>query len=211
MGAVWHEQDPGRWQQEQQVARRLLSNVRPKLRDGVAEIQGVVTVENDDYGHVYGKFGITVQYPDGFTQPGPDNVPNVYLRDPPEFWETGNDSHIESDWRLCLCVASEMAIDFSQPEALDELIGVVKLFLFKEFRYQKELLRHRQFGDPAPEWLGDDRAHGATGVLDAIEDAGVVPGKDDPCPCGQGRLFRACHRPAFLERRKKRSERSRSA
>ena len=187
----WYEHDRERWGRELTIARRLMTHVRGNVIDGIADIEGTVSVTSE-HGHEYGPFDVTIRYPREFTRPG--HVPDVYLRSHRQQWRAGRDSHIEEDWRLCLFVSIEAQIDFSDSGSLAELIAVARVFLFKEYVYQKALFRHLHLGGPPAVWPGQDRPHGLTGIREAIEAVGM-PRRNAACPCGSGNQFKRCHGP----------------
>jgi uncharacterized protein YecA (UPF0149 family) len=56
--------------------------------------------------------------------------------------------------------------------------------------FQSALRRQAATGRLA-EWPGPERSHGVAGIAEAVEDKGRV-GRNEPCPCGSGRKFKAC-------------------
>src|SRR5208283_5972910 len=97
--------------------------------------------------------------------------PSVYLVSHRDRWKNGGDSHIESDWKLCLFVPGESGIDFSQADSLNDLFAVIHTFLFKQRVYQRRLVR-AQLDGSIPKWPGEYRSHGIQGMREAIRDMG---------------------------------------
>jgi hypothetical protein len=185
----WHEANPDRWQKEQAVAADLLDDVEAGVDgDGAAYVHGVFGVYSA-HGHLYESVKLRVVYPTTF--PARNQPPTVYLESHRDRWKNGGNSHIESDWRLCLFVPGESGIDFSKDDSLNCLFAVIHTFLVKQRIYQRRLVRAQLDGSIA-EWPGEDRSHGTQGIREAIRDMGGV-GRNDPCPCGGGKKFKHCH------------------
>ena len=189
----WHEANPGRWQQEQAVAANLLGNADAGIdSEGTAFVCGTFGVYSE-HGHLYESVKLRIVYPPNY--PARNCPPSVYLASHRDRWKNGGDSHIESDWKLCLFVPGESGIDFSQDGSLNDLFAVIHTFLFKQRVYQRRLLR-AQLDGSIPEWPGEYRSHGIQGMREAIRDMGGV-GRNDPCPCGSGLKFKKCHMPVL--------------
>lgn len=137
---------------------------------------------------VYETVRIRVVYPATF--PIRNQSPVVYLESHRDRWKNVANSHIESDWKLCLFVPGESGIDFAEDDALKKLFGVIHTFLLKERIYQRRLAKAQRTGEIA-EWPGPDRSHGVEGIREAIRDMGRA-GRNDPCPCGSGLKFKKC-------------------
>src|SRR5262249_33080522 len=95
-----------------------------------------------------------------------------------------------SDWSLCLFVPGESGIDFGRHDSLNDLFAVAQTFLFKEYLYQQALAREAVTGERAV-WPGEARSHGLAGIAEAVRAKGWV-GRNEPCPCGSGKKFKAC-------------------
>lgn len=185
----WHEAMPQRWKQEQSIASTLLNEFEAGIDSaGSAFVRGLFNVVSE-HGHVYETVKLRITYPPTF--PARNQPPSVYLESHRDSWEKGGDSHIESDWRLCLFVPSESGIDFGVAGSLNGLLAVTHTFLFKQRIYQHRLVCSRLDGKKA-EWPGEDRSHGLQGIREAVQDAGGI-GRNDPCPCGSGKKFKRCH------------------
>ena len=117
--------------------------------------------------------------------------PSVYLESHHDRWKNTFNSHIESNWKLCLFVPGESGIVFADPASLKDLFAVIHTFLFKQRIYQRRLAKTYITGGEA-EWPGEDRSHGEEGIREAIQAIGSV-GRNDPCPCGNGLKYKKCH------------------
>lgn len=185
----WHEAMPQRWNQEQSIALTLLEDFESGIDGtGCAFVRGMFNVVSE-HGHVYESVKLRITYPPNF--PARNQPPSVFLESQRDSWEKGGNSHIESDWRLCLFVPCESGIDFSEATSLNDLLAVTHTFLFKQRIYQRRLVRSRLDGTKA-RWPGEDRSHGLEGMREAVQDAGGI-GRNDPCPCGSGKKFKRCH------------------
>jgi hypothetical protein len=105
-------------------------------------------------------------------------------------WRKGGDTHINTDWSLCLYVPGESGIDFGRADSLNDLFAVAQTFLFKEHLYQQSLVKEEFTGVKAV-WPGEARAHGTAGIAEAVGEKGRV-GRNEPCPCGSGKKFKVC-------------------
>jgi hypothetical protein len=185
----WHEALPQRWTQEQSIAAGLLQEFEAGIDgNGCSFIRGAFSVISE-HGHVYETVRLRLVYPPTF--PARNQSPLVYLESHRDRWVNRGDSHIESDWRLCLFVPSESGIVFDDPTSLNDLFAVIHTFLFKQRIYQRRLLQS-QLKEGKAKWPGEDRSHGLQGIREAVRDSGGV-GRNDPCPCGSGRKFKHCH------------------
>lgn len=185
----WHEADPGRWKHEQAVAAALLDDLEVGIDShGTAFLRGTFRIYSE-HGHLYESAKLRIDYPPSF--PARNQPPSVYLESHRDRWKNGGDSHIETDWKLCLFVPGESRIDFSQRGSLNDLFAVIHTFLFKQRIYQRRLAKS-QFDGSKPEWPGEDRSHGIQGIREATRDMGGV-GRNAPCPCGSGKKFKHCH------------------
>lgn len=185
----WYEVRPSRWQREQQFAAATLDNFEAAIDDeGHACFLGDLEVCSE-HGHVYESVRLRFVYPAAF--PASNLPPSVYLESHRNRWKNTVDSHIESDWKLCLFVPGESRIDFAEDESLQKLLAVVHTFLLKERIYQRRLAIE-QFRGSVAKWPGQDRSHGLQGIREAIRDMGGL-GRNDLCPCGSGEKFKKCH------------------
>ncbi len=185
---LWHERDSDRWQAEQRLGRQFLNDFQSGVGGGgVAYMQGVFHVRSQ-HGHRYDSVTLRVEYPPRFPDRG--TTPKVILLSHRDRWRKGGDSHINSDWSLCLFVPGESGIDFTEAESLDALFAVLQTFLFKEHLYQQALVRGNLTGEEAV-WPGKTRGHGTTGIAEAVRDKGGMR-RNEPCPCGSGQKFKAC-------------------
>lgn len=151
----WYARSPARWQGEQQIAAKHLKDCRAGFDDqGQAVISGFLPIMSE-HGHEYGVFGIRIVYPQAF--PGQCCGPSAYLDSHRGQWTNMGESHIESDWRLCLYVPGESEIDFRREDALEDFLACLRTFLFKERIYQRDLLRKQLTGERA-EWPGPFRS-----------------------------------------------------
>jgi hypothetical protein len=184
----WYERDSARWQAEQRMGSQILDDFRSGIgNDGLAFLEGVFHVRSQR-GHYYDSVKLRVEYPPIFPERG--TVPKVILLSHRDRWKHGGDSHINSDWSLCLFVPGESGIDFGHNNSLNDLFAVVQTFLFKEFLYQRDLKREDLTGVKAV-WPGEARAHGLAGIAEAVRDKGKV-GRNEPCLCGSGKKFKVC-------------------
>jgi hypothetical protein len=183
----WYEATPSRWRAEQELAQRVLEKVEAGIDDqGRAFLRGTIRILSR-HGHKYTACKIRIVYPQGFPERG--RVPAVYLESHRN-WCKGPDAHIEEDWKLCLFVPGEVGIDFSSPNPLGDLIQCLRIFLFKEYLYQKDLISGLVTRTPAV-WPGQARSHGIEGIHEAVRERGRW-GRNEPCPCGSGRKFKRC-------------------
>lgn len=164
-----------------EVEARIESNGRAFLR-------GIVRVLSS-HGHEYGAFQVRIVYPAKFPERG--RVPAVYLESH-RHWQQGGDSHLEEDWKLCLFVPGEADIDWTRTDSLRTLIASLRVFLFKEYRYQKDLAQWRVLRTGRqPQWLGPARPHGIAGIREVVRERGGW-GRNAPCPCGSGAKYKHC-------------------
>jgi hypothetical protein len=185
----WYNDNPQRWLREQEIAAEILTDFEPSIDgNGNATFHGDLELCSE-HGHVYESVRISVVYPSTF--PARNQPPSVYLESHRNRWKNVADSHIESDWKLCLFVPGESGIAFADGDSLKKLLGVIHTFLLKERIYQRRLAKAQRTGEIA-EWPGPDRTHGLEGIREAIRDMGRV-GRNDPCPCGSGLKFKKCH------------------
>lgn len=185
----WFEEQPHRWKSEQSIANRLLTNAEAGIgEDGHAFIDGGFSFDSE-CGHRSDDFQLKIVYPDNF--PKRKGRPDVYLQSHRKKWQNGRDSHIESNWRLCLGVAHDSTIDFENERSLEQLLGDVATFLVREEVYQRTLIEELRTGTPA-KWPGPDRSHDVRGLVESIEEQGE-PGRNDPCVCGSGKKYKNCH------------------
>lgn len=185
---TWHEKNSARWQREQELAAATLSEFKAGIDDGKAYFCGGLDLCSE-HGHVYDTARIRIVYP--LTFPARNQPPSVYLESHRDRWRKGGDSHIESDWKLCLFVPGESRIKFGDDHSVRDLLGVVHTFLLKERIYQRRLVEAEIRGGVA-EWPGADRSHGEQGIREAVREMGRV-GRNAPCPCGSGLKFKKCH------------------
>lgn len=184
----WHERNPARWKAEQRSGNQILDDLRSGIGDGgVAYLEGVFHVKSR-HGHRYESVKLRVEYPPTFPERG--TTPRVVLLSHRNRWQKGGDSHINSDWSLCLFVPGESGIDFGRADSLNALFAVAQTFLFKEHLYQQALVREAVSGERAL-WPGEARAHGMAGIAEVVRDRGRV-GRNEPCPCGSGKKFKVC-------------------
>lgn len=185
----WHDDNPLRWQREQQTAATMLDDFEAGVdQEGRASFRGCLELCSE-HGHVYESVRLRFVYPPTF--PARNQPPSVYLESHRDQWKKGGDSHIESDWKLCLFVPGESGIDFTEHDSLKKLLGVVHTFLLKERIYQRRYAMAELRGGVV-QWPGPDRSHGLQGIREAIRDMGGI-GRNDPCPCGSGKKFKKCH------------------
>ena len=194
---TWHAKDPARWGMEQELSRRFMKGVESGVAsDGGAWIRGIYDLCSK-HGHVYDRFVIRIAYPDAF--PDHQQHPSFYLESHRQCgngrpcWRTGRDSHLEHDWRMCLCIPYESGIDCTQSVSLVSLFEHLHTFLFRQRLYQRQWAMEELTGQP-PKWPGPDRAHGDEGLAEVVREHGA-PLPNDPCVCGSGRPYkRCCHR-----------------
>ena len=171
----------------QELAQRVLEKGEAGIGDqGRAFLLGTMRIISR-HGHEYMACKIRIVYPQGFPERG--RVPAVYLESHRN-WCKGPDAHIEDDWKLCLFVPGEAGIDFSSPNSLGELIQCLRVFLFKEYLYQKDLISGLLTRTPAV-WPSHARSHGIAGIYEAVRERGRW-GRNEPCPCGSGKKFKRC-------------------
>jgi hypothetical protein len=156
----WYEAMPSRWWAEQEFAQRVLEEVEAGIDDqGRAFLLGTMRILSQ-HGHEYTACKIHIVYPQGFPERG--RVPAVYLESHRNWWK-GPDAYIEEDWKLCLFLPGEVRIDFSSPDSLGEFIQCLRVFLFKEYLYQRDLISGLLTGALAV-WPGQARSHGIAGI-----------------------------------------------
>ena len=185
----WHNSNPDRWKQEQRIASELLADFEAGIDSNqTAFIRGIFGVYSE-HGHLYESATLRIEYPETF--PNRNQPPSVYLESHRDRWRNTEDSHIESDWRLCLFVPGESGINFAATNSLNDLFAVIHTFLFKQRIYQKRLARVQITGGVA-RWPGEARSHGERGIREVIQAMGGV-GRNDPCPCGSEQKYKKCH------------------
>lgn len=185
----WHDANPDRWKQEQDIASQLLDDFQAGIDSNqTAYIRGTLGIYSE-HGHLYESVMLRIEYPNTF--PARNQPPLVYLESHRDRWQNTEDSHIESTWKLCLFVPGESEIDFASPISLNDLFAVLHTFLFKQRIYQKRLATTLITGGLA-QWPGEDRSHGQKGIREAIQAMGGV-GRNDFCPCGSGLKYKKCH------------------
>ena len=186
---LWTEHHPARWQEEQRLARELLSCVQTGSKGDRVFIEGTFSLRlNCD--HELDQFRLRLEYPISF--PKKYVHPLVYLVSHHDLWRAGYDSHIEYTWRLCLYVPLESGLDFRREDELSRLFEHIQSFLFRERMYQRDL-RVQLAGGPRAAWPGPDRSHGDEGLIEAIQALGGIP-KNGPCICGSGKKYKSCCR-----------------
>jgi hypothetical protein len=185
----WHECNLSRWQREKAIASKLLNTFESGIdEEGRAFFTGVFHIYSQ-HGHLYESVKLRFVYPPTFPKRG--QPPEVYLESHQGRWEKSSNSHIESDWRLCLFVPGESGIDFTNPDSLNDLFAVLHTYLVKQRIFQRRLVRQRLTGEPAY-WPGEERSHGIDGIREAIGAMGKI-GRNAPCPCGSGKKYKRCH------------------
>jgi SEC-C motif len=185
---AWHQRKAERWEAEQRIGQQILDGCRSGVsEDALAILEGVFHVRSH-HGHRYESVTIRVEYPASFPDRG--TSPKVVLMSHRDRWQRTGDSHINSDWSLCLFVPGECGINFGQSTSLNDLFAVLHTFLFKEHLYQQALSKEALTGEKAV-WPGEARSHGLAGIAEAIRDKGRV-GRNEPCPCGSGKKFKVC-------------------
>lgn len=180
--------DPGRWVVENAIASEYLFH--PRFGTDVLN-QLFLTAFlrwRSHYGSYSEWFSVRIVYPTGFPDRG--ITPRVYLMSHRDRWLCGHDSHIEPNFRLCLFVPADSPIDFTKADSLLELLATTITFLCKEIIYQRDLRSQLKAG-PKAIWPGEDRAHGAAGLVQSIRDRGGIR-FEEPCVCGSGREYNAC-------------------
>lgn len=184
----WHQNNPKRWEAEQRLARQVLDDCECAISEqGIAFVEGVFQIRSE-HGHIYDSVALRIEYPRSF--PHRNLPPKVFLLSHRDRWQTGADAHIYSDWSLCLFVSGDSKIEFNRNDSLNALFGVLRTFLFKEWRFQKDLARQQVTGERAI-WPGEARSHGFAGIAEAAYEMGKIS-RNDPCPCGSGKKFKAC-------------------
>jgi hypothetical protein len=188
---AWWAKSPRRWYTEQHIAKQLLREFRCGIEKGkYACIEGVLDLKSQS-GHVYDSVKVRLEYPYRF--PRRNQPPNVVVLSHRDKWKPSLDAHMFSDWSLCLFVPFESKIDFRRDDSLNALIAVMRTFLFKEWIYQRALAAEAETGVKA-EWPGEARSHGVQGIIEAVR----AIGGGSSCPCGSGKRFASCCKPARL-------------
>lgn len=184
----WYRRSRVRWRAEQAIARQFLTEVTFGFDEERRAVINGVFRPVLEHGRELGAYKIRIVYPSGFLE---NKIsPSIYLNSHRDRWDNEKDSHIESDWKLCLYVSFEAEIDFSGDESLKELLMCLATFLFKEEIYQRELILQAITGKPAV-WPGTARSHGIPGIIEAMrESRAVLWGAF--CFCGSGELFENC-------------------
>ena len=185
----WYQRNPSRWQNEIGIATRYLLESTHEIDDeGRATIRGAFLLRSK-HGYLREKLDLRVRYPNQF--PKRNVAADIYLVSHRDRWKNIDDSHIESDWRLCLFVPMESGIDFSQEDSLEKLFAAAQVFLTKQWMFQKALALSETGLGPPPRWLGSERSHGIEGIAEAIAENGGA-GRNAPCPCGSGQKYKHC-------------------
>ncbi len=153
-------------------------------------------------GHELDRYQLRIVYPDNF--PARNGHPSVYLESHHDQWNPTLDSHIEDDWRLCLFVAIESGLNFERPGELRELFSRIHVFMLLQRIYQEELHLKGQ-----ALWPGPQRAHGPTGLRDALKGRETPLHHNDGCVCGSGRKYRKCCRDKVEKERAQAQRRNR--
>ena len=176
----WHESNPKRWEKEQQLARQILDAFRCGIdQKGVAFVEGMFHIKSE-HGHIYDSVTLRIEYPRLF--PHGNLPPKVIVLSHRDRWKPSADAHLYSDWSLCLFVPGDSQIDFGRNDSLNAFVGVLRTFLFKEWRFQKDLVRGELTGQKAI-WPGRARSHGFAGIAEVIEERGKI-GAMTPAPAG---------------------------
>ncbi len=183
----WHQENPRRWEVEQRLAGEVLREVECRIEKSKAVIDGTFDLRST-HGYVYESVRIRIEYPAGFPHSG--TTPKVTLLSHRNVWKQTPDAHINSDWSLCLYVPGDSRINFGQDDALNSLLAVIQTFLFKEWRFQKDLAKQEITAENAV-WLGPARSHYCQGIREALREMPRV-GRNAPCPCGSGKKFKVC-------------------
>lgn len=175
-----------RWQAEQEIAGRFLTELEVGAsEEGWPQLRGCYE-QRSQHGRVYGAFRLRIAYPPPF--PLRNAQPRVWIENPPSTWVNTVDGHVYPDWELCLGVALDSEIDFTQPDSGIKLVEAVDTFLRLERIYQRD----RRWKGDAADWPGPQRSHGLLGYYESIRAMGE-PGRNDPCLCGSGLKYKACH------------------
>jgi hypothetical protein len=133
----WHAGDPARWQHEQELASRYLTDSSTQIDENrVASIRGTFVLRLPS-SHKLDQFQVRIEYPETFPHCGAH--PDVFLECHHETWFCTIDGHIKSDWSLCLYVALESGLDFAKPDALEGLFAHLHTFLIRERVFQEQL------------------------------------------------------------------------
>lgn len=197
---------PKRWQREQEIAHKYMTNVRADVGFGRAGIRGDIVLPNKYSAGVRDAFTIYILYPsdflhalthEGFVNDAP-TCPTVYLLSHHDVWVRRIDGHIFSDWSLCLFVQGELDFSFRDFNALERLLEVIKTFLILQRVYQRRVRRELETGVKA-QWPGPQRSHGLDGYIEAIRDRGGIR-DTDLCICGSGLRFARCHKSRIQQR-----------
>lgn len=184
----WHERLPQRWEAERRIAMQVLTDANTGVSvDGVAFVEGVFRVMSE-HGHVYESVTIRIEYPPSFPDGG--QPPDVILLSHRDVWRATADAHFFSGWKMCLFVAGEAPVDFSEEDSLNALFAVLNTYLFKQSIFQHDLAREVIGGREAT-WPGEARSHRIDGVEEAVRGMGLVR-RNQRCPCGSGRKFKHC-------------------
>jgi class 3 adenylate cyclase len=177
-----------RWEIEQEIAHEFMTDVVVGFYEqGRAYISGTFQLVSN-HGHVYDTFKLRIVYPGDF--PSKSRVPYVFLDSHRNKWENSADAHLFTNWAMCLFVPGESPIDFTSETSLQELFVVVRVFLFKERLYQRDLILQAISGNRAI-WPGEARSHGIAGIVEAINARGGMR-KHEFCICGSGKKFKQC-------------------
>jgi hypothetical protein len=190
---MWHERWPKRWKGEQEIARRFMRDVAADIDDkGCAFISGTFVLELN-CGHELDHFQLRIVYPAEFPQRRCH--PKVFLDSHHDEWKNNDeapDSHIESNWRLCLFIPMESGLDFTNGNELENLFPHIHTFLLRQQWYQRDVRQQKALKSKVPEWPGPQRSHGALGMLAAMQESGGSIGRNDPCVCGSGKKYKRC-------------------
>lgn len=180
---------PGRWQVEQGIAARFLKELEAGMNDCEWPQMRGLYEQWSEHGHLHGAFRLRIVYPPPF--PDRDTQPRVYLENPPSNWVNTLDGHVFQNWRLCLGLALDSDIDFTKLDSGIKFFETIDTFLRLERIFQQDLKRAEITGVAAV-WPGPQRSHGLLGIYESMQEWGE-PSRNDPCPCGSGKKYKACH------------------
>lgn len=132
-------------------------------------------------------------------------LPRAYPEIEPRAYDAGGafphvpDRHFYPDGQCCVWLPPESRWDGDDPNGLHAFLDEVAVF------FDRQLVC-----DATGVWPGAARGHGFWGYVELVQDllagddalvaalapvfaGAVAPGRNDPCPCRQGRKYKKCH------------------
>ena len=200
--ASWHKRDEdARLMRDKAAIAGAFPNLAWIMDDATDHLalRGTITLVEEGCG-VPTTLAVRVEFPHDY----PKREPRAY--DNGARFPHVPDRHFYPDGRCCLWLPPESRWNGDDPDRLRTFLDEVSIFLDRQL-----------VCDATGVWPGAARSHSIWGYVefarellaghDADDDtvvatfapffAGfVAPGRNEPCPCGQGRKYKKCHLPA---------------